>query len=93
MDMTWGGEWLDAVPADWWCDVHGRHLTYPEWRAGACFICRPEKIPIVTVRNTSSGKPSATLVARKKLYERIRALSAEERDALASRARRNDAQG
>lgn len=41
--MAWSGALLEPVDPTWLCEIHARHLSYPEWRAGACFWCEPRK--------------------------------------------------
>jgi len=59
-----------------WCSIHHRDLTFYEFKAGGCFWCRPDLIP--------PGPDPATpgWEARRKIYDRIKNLTAEERQAL-----------
>jgi hypothetical protein len=67
-----------VIPADWLCPVHQRHLTYFEWQARACFWCHPEAIPW----DAAAKRDGKGWEVRKKRWEQIRALSAEEVEAL-----------
>lgn len=62
---------LTADP-DWNCQVHNRSLTYPEWKAGVCFWCHPERMP--KIEPGKDGKLTASQTVRQKAYENIAAV-------------------
>jgi hypothetical protein len=66
------------IPADWWCPVHQRHLTYFEWKRGGCSWCDPSRLP--TISRDAKGKPvSDSWKHRDKVAQRVRLLTPEQR--------------
>jgi hypothetical protein len=63
------------VDSVWRCDVHRRGLTFPEWKSGGCWWCHPNLIPRL---QPVEGKNDR----RFKLYEQLRNMTHEERQAL-----------
>lgn len=60
------------------CQVHHRHLTWYEYRAGACFWCHPDKIPWdETAKHEGKGWEE-----RRKIWRGVRDMPTDEREKL-----------
>jgi hypothetical protein len=69
---------MKGVDDKFWCKVHHRHLTWHEYKAGACFWCEPDKIPW----DDTAERNGKGWEERRKIWRGLRDMPEAERQAL-----------